>query len=191
MWDDGGLGRGEGEIGLKRSRGVEDGIVVQVEGVNLIRNLRVGVARSHRECGMQLGGGMQGEITHALITIGIVENREIRGGLYLGGEFGGSFTRLEPSSIRQSPSYRLSEEGFQATKKNREKKKTHSRLIDTRFAYSPLHVVKFMVSHPLFGGRRWGEIRMQLILQLFLRFDRDGGDDGVARAHGKLGRWRG
>ena len=121
MWDDGGLGRGEGEVGLKRSRGVEDGIVVQVEGVNLIRNLRVGVARSQRERGMQLGGRMQGEITHALITIGIVEDREVGGGLYLGGELGGSFTRLEPRSIRQSPSYRLSEEGFQLPKKKNKK----------------------------------------------------------------------
>lgn len=107
MLDDGGLGRGEGEVGLKRSRGVEDGIVVQVEGVNLVRNLRVGVARSHRKCGMQLGGRMQGEITHGQVTVGVVGDREVGGGLYLGGELGGSFPRLGDKSIRQSPSCRL------------------------------------------------------------------------------------
>lgn len=104
LLDDGGLGRGEGKIGLKWSRGVENGIIVEVKGVNVVGDLGVGVAGSHRVRGMQLGGRMQRVIPDAQVAVRIVRDREVRGGLDLRGEVGGSFARL---SITAGPSANL------------------------------------------------------------------------------------
>ncbi len=100
MLNDRGLDGREGKVGLVRPSGVKDGIIVQIERINVVRDLRIGVG-GHGER-IHLGGLLQGIVPQAHVPVGIMGYRDRRRRMYLRRELGRPFTGLDGSPVSSS-----------------------------------------------------------------------------------------